>query len=79
MIGEVLGKPDNVPLLKAFISDFNFQGLRLDEALRLLTESFRLPGESQQIDRIMDNFAFAYFQSNQHGTNAIFKVQFALD
>ena len=71
MIGEVLGKPDNVPILKAFISDFNFKGLRLDEALRMLTESFRLPGESQQIDRILDNFAYYYFQSNTNGNRSL--------
>lgn len=34
---------------------------RLDESLRELLETFRLPGESQQIERIMELFAATYF------------------
>ncbi|KAJ1557740.1 GDP/GTP exchange factor for ARF, partial [Cladochytrium tenue] len=36
---------------------------RLDEALRLLLESFRLPGEAQQIERVVENFAGIYYES----------------
>ena len=39
----------------------NHSQKRVDEALRLLLESFRLPGESQQIARIMEVFAETYF------------------
>lgn len=35
---------------------FSFQGLRLDEALRLYLEAFRLPGEAPVIQRLLEAF-----------------------
>jgi Sec7-like guanine-nucleotide exchange factor len=35
---------------------------RVDEALRALLESFRIPGEAQKIERVMEAFAEAYFE-----------------
>ncbi|KAJ3048959.1 GDP/GTP exchange factor for ARF, partial [Rhizophlyctis rosea] len=62
LLGDYLSKPDNIELLKAFVKLMDFAGgKRIDEALRLLLESFRLPGESQQIARIMEVFAETYF------------------
>ncbi|TPX41417.1 hypothetical protein SeMB42_g05585 [Synchytrium endobioticum] len=63
LLGEYFGKPANVEILKAFVKQFEFAGCRIDEALRLMLESFRLPGESQQIERIMDVFAETYFNA----------------
>lgn len=60
VLGEYLAKPSNVELLKEFMHLFEFNGLRVDEALRLLLKSFRLPGESQQIERIVELFAESY-------------------
>lgn len=60
VLGEYLAKPSNVDLLKEFMHLFDFTGLRVDEALRLLLKSFRLPGESQQIERIVELFADSY-------------------
>ncbi|KAJ3188710.1 GDP/GTP exchange factor for ARF [Gaertneriomyces sp. JEL0708] len=65
LLGTYLASPKHVDLLKSFISLYDFSNKRLDEALRLLIESFRLPGESQQIERIMEVFAHAYFDSLQ--------------
>ncbi|KAI8601707.1 hypothetical protein EDD21DRAFT_373786 [Dissophora ornata] len=61
LLGEYLAKPSNSEVLKAFIQLFDFHGKRLDESLRELLETFRLPGESQQIERIMELFAETYF------------------
>ncbi|KAF9978303.1 GDP/GTP exchange factor for ARF [Actinomortierella ambigua] len=61
LLGEYLSKPANLEVLKAFIQQFEFHGKRVDEALRELLETFRLPGESQQIERIMELFASTYF------------------
>ncbi|KAJ3113573.1 GDP/GTP exchange factor for ARF [Phlyctochytrium bullatum] len=66
LLGEYLAKPANIELLKAFIQLYDFKGKRLDEALRLLLESFRLPGEAQQIDRILECFAAVYFAATQN-------------
>lgn len=65
-IGELLSKPSQVELFKEFLTDFNLAGLELDEALRLVLESFRLPGEAQQIQRIMEAIASAYYRASPH-------------
>lgn len=60
VLGEFLAKPSNSDLLVKFMSFFQFEGLRVDEALRILLKTFRLPGESQQIERIVETFASHY-------------------
>ncbi|KAI9318923.1 hypothetical protein BX666DRAFT_1854919 [Dichotomocladium elegans] len=62
-LGEYLGKPENLSLLQVFMRQFEFSGKRMDEALRLVLETFRLPGESQQIIRVTDTFAEAFYES----------------
>jgi brefeldin A-resistance guanine nucleotide exchange factor 1 len=56
VLGDFLSKKANEGLLKAFIGLFDFQHKRLDEALRELLSTFRLPGESQLIERIVEAF-----------------------
>jgi Sec7-like guanine-nucleotide exchange factor len=41
-----------------------YASMRIDEALRKLLREFKLPGEAQQIDRIMEKFAEAYCKHN---------------
>ncbi|ORY75549.1 Sec7-domain-containing protein, partial [Neocallimastix californiae] len=64
-LGEFIAKPDNVDLLTAFISLYDFHNKRLDEAIRMMLESFRLPGESQQIERILQAFSRHYYISSK--------------
>lgn len=64
VIGEVLSKPAKAALLTEFMSQFQFEGLRVDEALRLILCTFRLPGESQQIERIVECFGDFYVAQN---------------
>lgn len=59
-LGELLSKPANINLLKKFISRLDFQNLRPDEALRLLLTNFRLPGEAQEIERVVECFNDRY-------------------
>ncbi|CAG8722278.1 16784_t:CDS:10, partial [Acaulospora morrowiae] len=63
LLGDFLSKPSNIEILRAFVKLFDFEGKRIDEALRELLESFRLPGEAQQIERIVETFAITYFAS----------------
>ncbi|KAJ1736184.1 GDP/GTP exchange factor for ARF [Coemansia biformis] len=63
LLGEYLSKPSNLEVLQAYLQLFDFSGRRLDEALRSLLGTFRLPGESQQIERIMETFAAVYYAS----------------
>jgi brefeldin A-resistance guanine nucleotide exchange factor 1 len=66
-LGEFLSKPANLPTLKAYTAQFDFDGKRVDMALRQYLSAFRLPGESQQIERVMECFAEHYssFSENQ--------------
>ncbi|XP_075072735.1 Golgi-specific brefeldin A-resistance guanine nucleotide exchange factor 1 isoform X5 [Mixophyes fleayi] len=64
MIGEFVSDRKNVDLLESFVGTFLFQGLRIDEALRLYLEAFRLPGEAPLIHRLLDYFTSHWRQSN---------------
>ena len=60
VLGEYLSKKSNGHLLGAFLDMFDFTGKRVDEALRELLNSFRLPGESALIERIVAVFSEKY-------------------
>jgi golgi-specific brefeldin A-resistance guanine nucleotide exchange factor 1 len=60
ILGEFLSKKQNESILSAFMNTFDFTGQRVDEALRQLLHTFRLPGESQLIERIVTEFAGKY-------------------
>ncbi len=57
MLGEFLSKKGNEPILEEFMGLFDFAGKRVDEALRVVLESFRLPGEAPLIGRIVTSFS----------------------
>ena len=64
ILGEYLVKPNNIEILREFFSAFKFsESTSIDSALRQVLESFRLPGEAQQIDRIMECFAEIFYPS----------------
>ncbi|ORY81572.1 hypothetical protein BCR37DRAFT_48410 [Protomyces lactucae-debilis] len=65
ILGDYISRPDSIELLRAFVRLFDYRGKRLDEALRALLQRFRLPGESQQIARIVEEFAAVYFEVNK--------------
>ncbi|OMO58070.1 SEC7-like protein [Corchorus olitorius] len=71
MIGEYFGDPDDFHLqvLREFTATFEFQGMILDSALRTFLETFRLPGESQKIERILEVFSERFFD---HQSSEIF-------
>lgn len=82
VLGEFISKRGNEAILQAFIAEFDFTNLRVDEALRRLLHSFRLPGESALIERIVTEFASQYFQQNGAGdianTDAIYILCYAI-
>jgi len=63
LVGEYLAKRKdfNGMVRKAFMTLFCFQCLGLVEALRAVLSTFRLPGESQLIERLMESFAEEYY------------------
>lgn len=66
LIGDYVGEHHefNVSVLEAYANLFSFEGLPFDGALRVYLAKFRLPGESQKIERCMENFARRYFAQN---------------
>ncbi|ETV68231.1 hypothetical protein, variant 5 [Aphanomyces astaci] len=70
-IGDYLGdgpkedKPFHEAVRNAYVSMFDFRHAPLDGALRMCLAKFRLPGEAQKIDRLMEAFAKEYFNQIQ--------------
>ena len=56
-IGEYISKKVNLHILHSYIQSFNLPNTRIDQAVRQLEESFRLPGEALLISIIMEKFA----------------------
>jgi hypothetical protein len=61
-LGDYLGQIDEFPLaiMHAYVDAMKFKGMKFDHALRLFLNGFRLPGEAQKIDRLMEKFAERY-------------------
>lgn len=82
ILGDYISKKQNEKILVEFIDQFDFQGQRVDEALRALLESFRLPGESALIERIVTVFANKYCSKNKpdevHDADAVFVLSYAI-
>lgn len=59
VIGDYLGDGDefNQRVMYAYVDAFDFASVNIVQALRTLLNKFRLPGEAQKIDRIMEKFA----------------------
>lgn len=57
MIGEYISGRNNLQVLEAFVKIFDFTDMRIDEALRLYLETFRLPGEAPLISLLLEQFA----------------------
>lgn len=79
-ISELVAGSPATELLSAYIGLWTFKGLGLDAALRDLCESFRIPGESQQIDRVMQAFATKYREDNPDGMSedAAYVISFSI-
>ncbi|GAB2287200.1 hypothetical protein Dimus_021582 [Dionaea muscipula] len=67
LIGEFLGNHDEfwIEVLREFARTFDFCEMSLDIALRIFLETFRLPGESQKIQRVLEAFAESYYEQSQ--------------
>lgn len=65
-IGDYLGENDDYckQVMYAYIDAMNFCQMNIVPALRNFLEGFRLPGEAQKIDRLMEKFASRYCECN---------------
>ncbi|XP_063829188.1 Golgi-specific brefeldin A-resistance guanine nucleotide exchange factor 1 [Ostrinia nubilalis] len=90
MIGEYIckrssrGEDDSESgstVLGAFADSFDYTGLRIDQALRLYLETFRLPGEAPLIFLVMEKFAERWHSTNGEpfaNTDAAFRLAYAV-
>ncbi|KAL3134912.1 hypothetical protein ABBQ32_007876 [Trebouxia sp. C0010 RCD-2024] len=67
-LGEYLGHHDEleVSVMHAFIDEGDYSNMTIDKALRMMLKDFKLPGEAQKIDRIMERFAERYCKDNPY-------------
>ncbi|KDO24017.1 hypothetical protein SPRG_10713 [Saprolegnia parasitica CBS 223.65] len=70
MVGDYLGKEVQyqngfcLKVLHEFVDVMDFGGMEIDVAIRHFLAGFRLPGESQKIDRMMEKFAERFCYHN---------------
>uniref|UniRef100_A0A7N8WUG7 ADP-ribosylation factor guanine nucleotide-exchange factor 2 (brefeldin A-inhibited) n=1 Tax=Mastacembelus armatus TaxID=205130 RepID=A0A7N8WUG7_9TELE len=69
-VGEFLGEniKFNKEVMYSYVDQLDFCGRDFVSALRAFLEGFRLPGEAQKIDRLMEKFAARYLECNQGQT-----------
>ncbi|KAF5272843.1 hypothetical protein FQR65_LT00439, partial [Abscondita terminalis] len=87
MIGEYLGhlqSPFCMAVLECFASELDLSGMQVDVALRKFQQHFRMPGEAQKIERLMEIFSQRYCQCNAdivarlRSPDTIFVLAFAI-
>ena len=70
-IGDYLGREREyengfcLNVLHEYADSMEFAGMAFDIAIRTFLSGFRLPGEAQKIDRIMEKFAEKYYLQNR--------------
>lgn len=67
MIGEYLGliqQQFNMSVLDSFCEELDLSGTAVDVALRKFQSYFRMPGEAQKIERLMQAFSQRYAKCN---------------
>ena len=68
-VGDYLGTAggDNKKVLESFTKQFDFKEKDYLESLRGFLQSFKLPGEAQKIDRLVESFGTNYYEQNLNG------------
>ncbi|CAF3728604.1 unnamed protein product, partial [Rotaria sordida] len=63
-IGDYLSNRKNIHVLEQYVKTFNFEDMRIDEALRIYLSEFRLPGEAPLIGVLLEHFAARWRECN---------------
>ena len=66
VMGDYLGDPADLcrTVMYTYVDLLDFKEKDMVAALRIFLEGFRLPGEAQKIDRLMEKFASRYCDCN---------------
>uniref|UniRef100_A0A1B6DPZ7 SEC7 domain-containing protein n=1 Tax=Clastoptera arizonana TaxID=38151 RepID=A0A1B6DPZ7_9HEMI len=87
MIGEYLGNLQsqfNGTVLECFAQELDLSGMQIDVALRKFQTYFRMPGEAQKIERLMEVFSHRYCHCNRdvvarlRNLDTVFVLAFAI-
>lgn len=65
-LGYYLSDPKSNDVYDAFLECFRLVGLRLDEALRILLTTFRLPSNWESLEYLIERFAKKWHDANQN-------------
>ncbi|XP_059470631.1 IQ motif and SEC7 domain-containing protein 2 [Neocloeon triangulifer] len=74
MIGEYLGtlqNPFNMAVLECFAQEMDLSAMTVDVALRKFQTHFRMPGEAQKIERLMEVFGQRYCHCNDEAVSRL--------
>ncbi|SBT78505.1 protein transport protein SEC7, putative [Plasmodium ovale] len=76
-VGEYISHRKNINILKSYVRLFDFSNLSLLSSLRLFLHSFKLPGEAQLIERILEHFSLCFFYSNPicENLDRVYKIE----
>ncbi|XP_064399910.1 uncharacterized protein LOC135346271 isoform X2 [Halichondria panicea] len=84
-IGEFLGEINsdfNMAVLECLVEQMDMRDKPIDDALRQFQQIFRMPGEAQKIDKIMEVFALEYYKANKdaqiRSDDAAYMLSFAI-
>ncbi|CAB03915.3 Golgi-specific brefeldin A-resistance guanine nucleotide exchange factor 1 homolog [Caenorhabditis elegans] len=80
-IADYICNRKHAEVLNAFVKSFPFENTRLDVALRMFLETFRLPGESAEIALVMQHFSEEWFRANNEPffhVDAAFTLSYAI-
>lgn len=68
-VGDYLSSPEqqNKEVLKHFTQEIDLSGQSFTDGLRGFLKTFKLPGEAQKIDRLVESFSDAYCRQNPDG------------
>ncbi|XP_039270898.2 brefeldin A-inhibited guanine nucleotide-exchange protein 1-like [Styela clava] len=69
-VGDFIGENEalNKEVMYEYVDNLNFSGMDFVPSLRMFLEGFRLPGEAQKIDRLMEKFASRFCDCNPKDT-----------
>ncbi|XGW13828.1 hypothetical protein V3C99_000264 [Haemonchus contortus] len=80
-IADYICSRKHADVLEAFVQSFPFENTRLDDALRMFLETFRLPGEAAEISMVMQHFSEQWYKANHEPFNhvdAAFTLSYAI-
>ncbi|KIH67943.1 Sec7 domain protein [Ancylostoma duodenale] len=80
-IADYICSRKHADVLEAFVRSFPFENTRLDDALRMFLETFRLPGEAAEISMVMQHFSEQWYKANHEPFNhvdAAFTLSYAI-